>query len=477
MKETIILVIILILILIYIVYNMEEFTPFNILINYSDYQKINNLFKKILNIIDNNKITYWIQGGTLLGAVRNNGIIPWDDDIDISVINTDEKKLILLKKEFLKNGLDIIPYSFGYKIYDVNGSIIKPEYKFKFPFVDVFIVKNTNDIFKYTSYHAFNIWKNDYFTKEELYPLKLYQFENYKVYGPQNPFPYLDRLYPNWRNKAIKEYDHIKDNKIKKIEFDVVYNNTNKPYLWQYWEGDMPDYISLCMETVDKHCSNDFNIIRLNKQNIYKYLPQIKEYEDKINKLIIPHQVDIYRIMLLYKYGGIYMDADVIVLRNPIEIMNHLKEFDFVGFGCTGEICQYGYGNPSNWLLISRQNTQLMANILKTLLNKLNTQDKFDYHDLGKMVIWKELDNLIKTQKYKYFHYPNKIDGSRDKDGKWVTSDRIFSNEKINYEDESNMLFLIIYNSEIHNDIKKISKDEILNKDWNYSKFIKKSLY
>ena len=119
-------------------------------------------------------------------------------------------------------------------------------------------------------------------------------------------------------------------------------NKTSKPYLWQYWEGNMPDYISLCMETVDNHCSKDFNIIRLNKQNIQMYLPEIKQYNDKINKLIIPHQVDIYRIMLLYKYGGIYMDADVIVLRNPIEIINKLKEFDFVGFGCTGEICTYG---------------------------------------------------------------------------------------------------------------------------------------
>jgi hypothetical protein len=268
----------------------------------------------------------------------------------------------------------------------------------------------------------------------------------------------------NSKNIGIKTNDYNKDDTMK------------KPYLWQYWEGFLPDYISLCMETVEKHCSKDFNIIRLNKKNIMEYLPELDKYNDKIDKLIIPHQVDIYRIMLLYKYGGIYMDADIIVLKNPIEIINKLKEYDFIGFGCTGDKCTYGYGKPSNWLLVSRANTLLMANVLKTLLDKLNKQNKFDYHDLGKIVIWKELNELIKNQNYKYYHYQNKIDGSRDKYGKWITSQKIFSNEHIEYDDETNMLFLVIYNSETYDEIKKMKKNIILSKDWNYSKFIKKSL-
>lgn len=34
-------------------------------------------------------VTYWITGGTALGALRNNGIIPWDDDFDICVLEKD----------------------------------------------------------------------------------------------------------------------------------------------------------------------------------------------------------------------------------------------------------------------------------------------------------------------------------------------------------------------------------------------------
>jgi phosphorylcholine metabolism protein LicD len=92
-----ILLLLVLFLIIYSVYrnnkSVENFIPLDVLTKYKHLNKLNILIKKIHDILNKNKIDYWMCGGTLIGAVRDKGIIPWDDDADICIMKKDEMKI------------------------------------------------------------------------------------------------------------------------------------------------------------------------------------------------------------------------------------------------------------------------------------------------------------------------------------------------------------------------------------------------
>ena len=57
--------------------------------------------REIKRICDENNIKYFIVAGTLLGAVRHGGFIPWDDDMDIGMLREDYEKFLKVAKKDL----------------------------------------------------------------------------------------------------------------------------------------------------------------------------------------------------------------------------------------------------------------------------------------------------------------------------------------------------------------------------------------
>ena len=273
---------------------------------------------------------------------------------------------------------------------------------------------------------------------------------------------------------------------LNKVEnFSETLFKNDKPIIWTYWETKpgktKPEYLDLCLDTLFKYCNDDFNIIRLNEKNIYDYLPNLRKDMDQ---LLIAQKTDYIRVALLYKYGGIWIDADTIVMRKLNDIISKLNEgYDYIGFGCSEPICFNGYPKPSNGVMASKKSSVLMEAVLKDLDNMLDSKKQnYDYFDLGKVVLWRNIDELLKEGNFMYYQYPSAFDGSRDKDGVWVNVDNHISKDKTELIDKEKLFFVFLENNKFmgnddkYNWFSKLTKNEVLNGDYWISQLFRDSL-
>lgn len=179
------------------------------------------MMQRINNALQELKIPYWITGGTLLGAVRHSGVIPWDDDLDICIMHD---RLPALKhrasqRVFRKHGLQFNDL-WGTERDPEEGNQKRltftfteyPENDLGMPFCDIFIMKKSKGRITYADVMwetADNGGKTCDYNPEHVFPLRPYLFGNFLVLGPRLPVEHLNRCYGNdWNHKAAFEENH-----------------------------------------------------------------------------------------------------------------------------------------------------------------------------------------------------------------------------------------------------------------------------
>lgn len=106
------------------------------------------LLEVFSNFLEENNIRYTIQSGTMLGAVRHKGFIPWDDDIDLGLLRNDYNKLVQILKDkncLIDPNVSALGFELSGGVYPyikiINQSIRVEDSKFqldKYLWLDVF---------------------------------------------------------------------------------------------------------------------------------------------------------------------------------------------------------------------------------------------------------------------------------------------------------------------------------------------------
>lgn len=217
------------------------------------------------------------------------------------------------------------------------------------------------------------------------------------------------------------------ENKYLSIVDSIRYGSSdekNQPKIvWQYWaQGDkcLPKIVKICMNTVYYHFKQaGYQVICLNDESVNKYL-NIDEHFLQMASLnrhgySYASYSDLLRCGLLYKYGGIWIDATVLISNVPYELLNNERVFfersgevgklDRLKYRLYSDYFRWGAGVRVNWLssIIKAPKGDPLFGMLWDILNKYWLNEQFYRHYFLCHIIFDQIKNrgnLLKNYKY-----------------------------------------------------------------------------
>ncbi|MFA6991283.1 MAG: GNAT family N-acetyltransferase [Candidatus Babeliales bacterium] len=154
--------------------------------------KLYQLMKDTHEVLISHNIKYWAIAGTLLGAVRHHGIIPWDDDLDICIDKNQEIEFIALKPIFEQLKYDVVQTNSG-KVYRIFPQNSTHNFKDADVCLDVCLYEQNGNKISYGWRWANRPGEENgiLIYSNELFPMKDYKFGNFFIKGPKEPLKYL----------------------------------------------------------------------------------------------------------------------------------------------------------------------------------------------------------------------------------------------------------------------------------------------
>lgn len=249
------------------------------------------ILKDFIKICEDNDLEYFLYGGSALGAIRHDGFIPWDDDIDVIMFRKDyEKFLKIMKNMNLKKYELLTPYDYDDYCWLYSKISLKntkfnlwwrKQVKFNLGiFIDIFVLDNLSD----------NKFKRKLQTirgrlLERLSIMSTIKLENY---------PKLTQGLSNIMHRVLK-FLNISSNFFNKRALKILkkYENENTEFVCDISAGGHPqvykreDYIpakKTKFEDIEVNIPNNYDKVLTNIYGDYMQLPPEGERENHIPK-------------------------------------------------------------------------------------------------------------------------------------------------------------------------------------------------
>jgi len=259
-----------------------------------------------------------------------------------------------------------------------------------------------------------------------------------------------------------------------------------KNTVWIYWENRKnkpePVYITLSRWTMLYNLQN-CTLVIVTPDNVEKYLPGITKTTQNIQVDIqgradrflrkfqsprknIAVKCDVIRAQLLQRYGGIYIDADAIILRDLDKYFEYLKSFNFFGMKRSSHgknhVSVNFYGANANTTIINEYSSKQKSIIVNN--------SEVHYNQLGGSLLTEVFDNHEKETFC--------LDEKETQPVTFEDARSVFIDTNIDIEDviSPEQKIFMLYNGPFNNELKDIDIKDLYNSDMLISKVFRKSL-
>ena len=176
------------------------------------------ILRDVAMVLDEGNIHYWLEGGTLLGIIREQRLLPWDNDMDISMFKTDQKKLFPVVLKLIGKGYRVSikrykstvgPFNKG-ELRMIKIRNYKPFLRKGDVMLDIFLKRKVEEEYYWTVGVKRPVLKSTpavFYDKITSVP-----FDGMEYSVPLDYDGYLTYRYGDWR-KTVKTWNFKKDDK------------------------------------------------------------------------------------------------------------------------------------------------------------------------------------------------------------------------------------------------------------------------